>query len=123
MGFEIVAASLRADSSNLNAFLPALAVKLSGALPQQTSVHYHGGVFSKKKTVQAIDVDLGELRFHVEEQHRRIEAASEGCAGHRLEERDAAHRRMDRRAQRLHSHAASTSEHGRLALKQLLENA
>ena len=32
-GFDLVAASLRADTTDLNAFVQALAVKLEGALP------------------------------------------------------------------------------------------
>lgn len=74
IGFEVVAATLRADATDLNAFLPALAVKLEGALPTQTQVRYHSGLFGKKKEVQAVEVDLGELHFQIEEEHGRLVA-------------------------------------------------
>lgn len=71
IGFEMVAATLREDATDLQVFLPALAVKLTGALPNQTQVKHHGGLFGKK-TVQAIDVDLGEVHFQIEEEHGRL---------------------------------------------------
>ena len=37
-GFELVAASLRADATDLAAFVEALAVKLEGALPGSVRV-------------------------------------------------------------------------------------
>jgi hypothetical protein len=74
IGFEILAASLRADSGDLNAFLPALATKLQGALPAQTKVTMSGGMFSRTKRVQAIDVDFGQERFHIEQRGGQLEA-------------------------------------------------
>jgi hypothetical protein len=74
IGFEMVAASLRADSGDVDAFLPALAAKLEGALPNQCTIRRHGGMFGGKKTVQAVDVNLGDMRFHVEEDHGRLVA-------------------------------------------------
>jgi hypothetical protein len=38
LGFELLAASLRADETDARAFLAALATKLEGALPAQTRV-------------------------------------------------------------------------------------
>jgi len=75
IGFEIVAASLKADAADVNAFLPALAAKLSGALPGSTTVRYHGSLLGKKKTVQAIEVNLGDSRFHIEDDHGRLVAS------------------------------------------------
>jgi hypothetical protein len=66
MGFEIVAASLRADLSDTKAFLGALAEKLSGALPALCQVERKGGLFSKEKPVSRVTVELGEHRYSIE---------------------------------------------------------
>jgi hypothetical protein len=66
MGFELVAASLRADSGDLTAFTEALATKLEGALPGQTAVtRGGGGLFGGPKRVQAIAVQLGDARYEM----------------------------------------------------------
>ena len=50
LGFELLASSLRADTGDLKAFVEALATKLEGALPSQTSVQRKSsGLFSKTK--------------------------------------------------------------------------
>jgi hypothetical protein len=123
IGFEIVAASLRADSSDMSAFLPALAAKLEGALPQQTSVRYHGGLLSKKKSVQAIDVDLGDERFHIEEQHGRLEARRQTAVRGIVLKNEvlAVDAWIDDLSARL-ADVAQASETGRTALKQMLED-
>ena len=64
LGFELVASSLRADISDLRTFTEALATKLEGALPNQTTVQRKGeGLFSKTKRVQHISVDVGDQRY------------------------------------------------------------
>ena len=60
MGFELLAASLRADASDTGAFLNALAIKLEGALPQRTQVERSGGLFSHAHPVRRLSVNLGE---------------------------------------------------------------
>ena len=60
MGFELLAASLRADASDTGAFLNALATKLAGALPQRTQVERGGGLFSHTHPVRRLSVNLGE---------------------------------------------------------------
>lgn len=71
IGFELVAASLRSDARDAKTFLAALAAKLSGALPQQTQVGLKGG-FMGKKSVKNISVDLGEVRYRIEDDHGRL---------------------------------------------------
>jgi len=122
IGFEVVAASLRADATDVAAFLPALATKLTGALPEQTSVRYRGGLFSGKKTVQAIDVDLGDDRFHIEEQHGRLEASRQRAVRGIVLKNESLH--VDAWIEELSANiatAAGTSETARSALKQMLE--
>jgi hypothetical protein len=66
MGFELVAASLRADSGDLTAFTEALATKLEGALPGQTTVERAGGgFFGGQKRVALIRVQIAEVRYEL----------------------------------------------------------
>ena len=65
-GFELVAASLRADATDLAAFVEALAVKLEGALPGSVRVERRGGLFSREKRVRSISVTKAETRYDLE---------------------------------------------------------
>lgn len=62
-GFELVAASIRADSADLPAFLEVLAVKLADALPGMVAVKRSGGVFSRNRPVAQIDVTIDDHRY------------------------------------------------------------
>ena len=65
-GFELVAASLRADATDLAAFVEALAVKLEGALPGSVRIERHGGLLSREKRVRRISVTMAETRYDLE---------------------------------------------------------
>ncbi len=71
-GFELLAASLRADSGDLHAFTEALASKLEGALPGQTRVERKGGMFSREKKVHRIAVDLGDRQYQLDAEAGRV---------------------------------------------------
>jgi hypothetical protein len=62
--FELVAASLRADARDLDAFLEVLATKLSGALPESTNVEREG--FRGRGRVKSISVELANRRYGLE---------------------------------------------------------
>jgi len=62
---EMLAASLRADSTDVKAFLEALASKLSGSLPNQTMVTRHSGLFSREHPVKEITVTLGKYQYRI----------------------------------------------------------
>lgn len=62
---EILAASLRADTTDLKAFLEALAVKLEGSLPNQTTVIRHSSIFSREHPVKEINVTLGDYQYRI----------------------------------------------------------
>jgi hypothetical protein len=62
---EMLAASLRADSTDLKAFLEGLASKLQGALPHQTSVTRHSSLFSREHPVKEIVVVLGDNQYRI----------------------------------------------------------
>lgn len=63
MGFEMLAASLRADAGDTVAFLEALATKLGGALPHRTQIERDGGLFNRAHHVRRIAVRLGEWEY------------------------------------------------------------
>src|SRR5438067_13036535 len=64
LGFELLAASWRADMTDARAFLAALATKLEGALPAQTRVERaRDGLFKGTTHVARITVELGGLRY------------------------------------------------------------
>ncbi len=66
--FELVAATLRADATDLKAFVEALATKLEGALPGRTAVERGGGFLGGKKRVRAIAVRLGDGEYVLQAQ-------------------------------------------------------
>ena len=71
--FDMVAAGLRADATDLNAFVEALAVKLEGALPGRVTIARQGGLFSRSKRVREISVDMGDSRYSLVSNGGRIE--------------------------------------------------
>ena len=60
-GFELLAASLRADARDLDTFFEALATKLSASLPESTEVDREG--FRGRGRVKSISVGLGTQRY------------------------------------------------------------
>ncbi|HEX9038937.1 MAG TPA: hypothetical protein VF808_18285 [Ktedonobacterales bacterium] len=65
LGFEILAASLRADAGDTVAFMEALATKLGGALPHRVRIERSGGLFSHGHPVRHIAVNLGDWEFAI----------------------------------------------------------
>ena len=123
-GFDLVAASLRADTTDLNAFVEALAVKLEGALPDSVRVDRRGGgLLSRQKRVRRISIGMDEARYDLErvggsiETSRCNEVRGIVIKSERLgldEWIDALSRELTNRAQQ--------SERSMLALQRLLEN-
>ena len=72
--FDLLAASLRADTSDLRVFVEALATKLEDAFPTNTRVERKGGLFGGGKRVQRVDVELGGDRFELEHRDGRVAA-------------------------------------------------
>jgi len=61
--FDLAASSLRADASDARALAEALAAKLSEALPDQTRTRRRGGLLSREKRLESVEVQLGEETF------------------------------------------------------------
>jgi hypothetical protein len=120
--FDLVAASLRADSADLEVFVEALGTKLSASFPGRVTVERKGGRLSRgPHPVRLIAVPLGDAVFELRHDAGRVECF-----------RRAVVRGIALRTDELPlgdwidelSHAlvaeASSSEQGRAALAQLL---
>lgn len=62
---DLLAASLRADATDLKAFMEALATKLAEALPDATTVARQNKFFSREHPVKEITVMLGEYQYRI----------------------------------------------------------
>lgn len=62
---EMLAASLRADTTDLSAFMEALAAKLAGALPNLTTVTRQSSLFSREHPVKEVAVTLGDYQYRI----------------------------------------------------------
>jgi hypothetical protein len=60
---DLLAASLRADSSNLSAFVESIAAKLEAAVPGRVRVERRRAGMFGAKTVRTLSVDLGDRRL------------------------------------------------------------
>ncbi len=66
LDLDSLAASLRADGSDIAVFFQVLATKLSGAMPDAVSVEREGGLFKKDHPVKKITVHAAEDLFEAE---------------------------------------------------------
>jgi hypothetical protein len=72
--FELVAASLRAETADLATFVEALAVKLQGALKGRTKViRRRISLLSSKKRVHSIKVDFGDSQYLLDYDGNEVE--------------------------------------------------
>jgi hypothetical protein len=69
---DLLAASLRADAGDVDAFVEALAFKLEAALPGQVDVERRGGLLGGRKRVRCIEVTLGDQRYEAEAERGRV---------------------------------------------------
>ncbi len=65
LDLDLLAASLRADGSDLEAFVEGLAVKLEEALPGRVRVQRRRSGLRGRKLVQRIALDAGGLRLEL----------------------------------------------------------
>ena len=78
--FDLVAASIRADASDLRTFLNVIATKLDGALPGHVTIQREGGIFTKDRSVRLVKVALGVRRYELEWANGEVDARV-GAAG------------------------------------------
>jgi hypothetical protein len=119
--FELLAASLRADTRDLAVFLDVLGSKLEGALPQRTRVSRSRGLFGRRKQVERIVVELGEDRYVLRYDGGALEARrSKAVRGVVLKNELLGLEEWVESLARAIAAEARRSEHGRLALERLL---
>ena len=120
--FDLVAAELRADRTDLDAYVEALAAKLEGALPQQTTVERGRTSFRGPKRVDRIETLLGDCKYILD----RGDMVTTRCA-HVVRnvvlknDEVPLEEWLDRLARDLVAHAEAT-DHGREALERLLKS-
>jgi hypothetical protein len=68
--FDVLAASLRADGQDVDAFFTVLATKLADALPDQVEVR-RGGLLGRGEP-RALTVTLGDARYEAERDGRVV---------------------------------------------------
>lgn len=73
--FDLLAAALRADMSDLNTFVEVLAGKVEGALPGRVTVERRGGLFARGKKVHRIDINLDDDRYTLVAEGAHIRAS------------------------------------------------
>lgn len=117
--FDLVAASLRADTDDLRIFVAALATKLAESFPGRCRVQRAG--FLGKGDVRRIEIDLGEARYELT--HDKGEVATSRSSVVRgislKSDRLPLDEWIDSLAATLVAEAGS-SERGRIALQRLL---
>jgi hypothetical protein len=119
--FDLVAASLRADTVDMRAFASALAVKLEQALPGLVEVERKGGLFSKDKQVRSISATFGERCYRLDVDGGHVQARRQRSVRGIVLHTDTLglDEWIDGLSRELTS-AASTSEQSRAALARML---
>jgi hypothetical protein len=119
--FELVAASLRADTTDLRAFVEALAAKLEGALPDRTSVERGGRFLGGGKRVRTISVRLGDDEYRLEHDPPAVQCLRRVVVrGIALKSEELTLEQWIEGISRALTEEAGSSERGRAALARLL---
>jgi hypothetical protein len=81
--FDLSAAGLRADGTDLRISVEVLATKLESSLPGRTRVERHGGGLLGRgaKRVRQLKVDLGEATYQLSIDGDRVEGTRERRVG------------------------------------------
>jgi hypothetical protein len=81
LDLDLLAASLRADMSDLGAFVESLAAKLEEAVPGRTRVERRRSGMFGPKTVQRIVVDLGDRRLELRREAGAVQTRCSRLSG------------------------------------------
>jgi hypothetical protein len=124
LGFDLAAASLRADRADLPRFVEALAARLEAALPTHCDVaRRRRSLLSRQTQVERVRVDLGTRRFLLHWRRGELVAEVESAV-HDMRRTTAAVPLDDWLAalhEALHGQASSSAE-ARAALERLLDS-
>jgi hypothetical protein len=121
--FDLLAASLRADTSDLRAYVEALAAKLEGALPGSVRIARRGrGLFGGAKRVEHIAVALGPDELELQSDDGRVSCRRRTVVrGIALKNEELSLDEWIDSVSRALVDQAAESERGRAALARLLE--
>ncbi|HUJ35587.1 MAG TPA: hypothetical protein VLW51_10290 [Solirubrobacteraceae bacterium] len=78
---DLLAASLRADSSDLNAFIESLAAKLEEAMPGRVRVDRRRAGMFGPKSVRSVSVDLGDRRLELRSERGAVQTRCARLSG------------------------------------------
>lgn len=73
LDFEVFASKLKAESTDIAAFVKTLAHMLETSLPAYTTVIKQKGLFAAKETIKEIKVELGEVILHLNMRGSRVD--------------------------------------------------
>jgi hypothetical protein len=120
--FDLVAASLRADSSDLGVFVEALAQKLTQSFPGHVKVERKKSFLPGAKPVRRITAELGNDRLELETENGNVVCRRrELVRGIALRSEELELGPWIDALSRALVAEAENSERGRIALQQLLE--
>jgi hypothetical protein len=119
--FDLLAASLRADATDLRAFVEALAAKLEGAFGEHVRVDRKGGMLGGRKRVRRIALRIGEDEYELEHDDGRVTCRRRTVVrGIALKNEELALEQWIDDVSRTLVQEARSSERGRAALERLL---
>jgi hypothetical protein len=78
---DLLAASLRADSADLGAFVESLAAKLEEAVPRRVRVDRRRSGMFGPKAVRGVTVDLGDRRLELRTERGMVETRCARTSG------------------------------------------
>ncbi len=78
---DLLAASLRADSSDLSAFVESMAVKLEEAVPGRVRVDRRRAGMFGPKAVRSLSVDLGDQRLELRAERGAVQTRCAKLSG------------------------------------------
>jgi hypothetical protein len=81
LDLDLLAASLRADSSDLSAFVESLAAKLEQAVPGRARVQRRRTGMFGPKTVRNVSVDLGDQRLELSAERAGVQTRCARLSG------------------------------------------
>ena len=81
LDLDLLAASLRADSSDLSAFVESLAAKLEQAVPGRVRVERHRTGMFGPKAVRRLSVDLGDRRLELRAERAGVQTRWASLSG------------------------------------------
>ena len=120
--FDLLAASLRAESRDLEAFVEALAVKLEGSFPERVRIDRKGGRLGGRRRVERLAVALDDHSFELAREQGAVSCRRRNVVrGIVLKNEELPVDQWIDELSRALARAAGDSERDRAALQRLLE--